>query len=198
MTERALAAALVLAGCGTHRPHAPDAALLEAPVEVRAAHGELVLELARRGPGGWDVLRPDGAPLHVEAHADVVSVREGEAVVLELHAGPTGLAGGGLRLVVPPGHGFVRVLDDIGVTRFSADPAPGGGTVGRDGSGTPILEAKAEKGRVVVDRPAGGERMATVHHLAAGPDATLVAALLAEPSLPMAARAAAAAYVLSR
>lgn len=199
MTSRAaLALALALPACGTHKPHAPDAAPFDAPIELRAAHGELVLELARRGKTGWDVLRPDGPTLHVETRADAVTVAQGETVVLDLRAGPSGLAGKDLRIVLPGAHGYIRVLDGIGVTTFSADPAPDGGTFGRDASGTPLLQARAERDRIVVDRPHGGERLATVHRLGAGPDATLIAAVLGTDSLPLEARAAAAAYVLSR
>lgn len=194
----ALIFALTLAACGTHKPHAPDAAAFDAPIELRAAHGELVLELARRGKTGWDVLRPDGPPLHVETRADAVTVAQGETVVLDLRAGPSGLAGKNLRIVLPSAHGYIRVLDGIGVTTFSADPAPDGGTFGRDASGTPVLQARAERDRIVVDRPHAGERLATVHRLGAGPDATLIAAVLGTDSLPLEARAAAAAYVLSR
>jgi hypothetical protein len=188
----------LLTACGTHRAHAPDAAPFESPIELRAAHGELVLQLARRGKTGWDVLRPDGPTLHVETRADAIVVSEGDAVLLDLRAGPNGFTGKDLRIVFPAERGFVRVIDGIGVTSFSADPAPGGGTFGRDASGTPTLEAHAERDRIVVDRPHGGERLATVHHLGDAPEATLCAALLGTDSLPVQARAAAAAYVLSR
>ena len=196
------AAIAVVGGCDLHRPNAPDGPPLPPPaspsIELRAAHGELVLSVAARGGGRFTVAPVGESPLEVMTGAQSLTVTRDGAVVLALRQGPTGFTGDKVRIVVPPARGALRVVDDIGVTRFAAEPRPGGGTLGRDGSGTPILEALAESDRLVVQRPVGGARLATVHRVPAGPDQTVIAAILAAPDVSLEARAAAVALVLSR
>jgi hypothetical protein len=191
-------AVAIMPSCDTHRPRTADAAPVPLPIELRAAHGELVASLRARGGGRFTVLPLGGSPLEVQSVPEALTVTREGAVVLLLRAGPTGFVGERVRLAVPEDRSYLRILDDIGVTLFAAEPRPGGGTVGRDRSGTPILEALAQGDRLVVDGPSGGVRLATVHGVAVGPQQTLVAAVLAAPDVPLEARAAAVALLLSR
>jgi hypothetical protein len=192
-----------LLACDTHRPvpHGTQDGSPPAPaIEVRAAHGELVFSLAIRGGGRFEVTPVGGsalAVLVVLVTPDSVTVSRDGADVLSLRKGPTGYVGDKLRLVAPAQPGALHIIDGIGVTLLAVEPRSDGGTLGRDAGGTPVLEAVAESDRVVIQRPNAGARLGTVHGVPAGREATLPAAILGDPDLPLESRAAAAALVLA-
>lgn len=199
MTEGAqsracLALLVALTACTTRSPTADKPPPNTTPaIEVRAAHGELLLALLPRGAGAWAVRRPGAAQTSLRASEQGAELYKTAGLATFLEGGPSGmwLNDGRKKLRVSLGDpGRLTLLDAQGVPLLVVE-----GRVAHDGGGRLVEQLDGSGDRLLV-LGREGERLGTVHNLTPGPWADAAALVLAATGIDADSRVTLAAYLL--